>query len=665
MVDDDAFTPNLGKVRTRHGRHGKRYLNRVLKAAALAGDRSLTRGPGMARFDGSRIGRGAGVGRVLSQADRWASFRARRVVVKTRIVKLAGRGTKGAQLHLRYIQRDGVTREGRPGELYNADYDRADGKAFLERSDGDRHQFRFIVAAEDAVEYEDLKDVTRRFMRQMEADLGTRLDWVAVDHFNTGHPHTHIILRGKDEGADDLVIARDYIAHGMRERAAEIVTLDLGPRTDLEIEQRLQSEVDQERFTGIDWNLKRDATFDGLVSASVDRNDDHARLHQALRAGRLQKLGRLGLAEEVSPGRWRLADDLEPRLRQLGERGDIIKAMHQALKREGLARSAADLAIYDAADGAARRIVGRVVDLGLSDEFGERRSLILDCIDGRVHHIDIGKADIDVLTQRGAVVAVAPIRAAPRTSDKTIAEIAEGNHDRYTIEAHLRYDPSSSEQHAEAHVRRLEALRRAGIVERQVDGTWVIPSDYLDRAARHEHNRVRSNPVSIEVLSPVPLKRQIGADATTWLDRELIHGPPEAIRDAGFGREVRSALAARRQWLIAQSLAEEQVDRTVYRSNLLAILRKRELVREGGRLSEDLQKPYIEHTGAGRVEGVYRRHVDLVSGRFALIEKSREFTLVPWRPILERNLGKPVAGIARGGTISWTLTRQRGGPGVA
>src|SRR3546814_8477629 len=95
-------------------------------------------------------------------------------------------GLKGARTHLRYIQRDGVTRDGLPGELYDADSDRADGRAFLERSDGDRPQFRFIVPVEDAVEYEDLKNFTRRLMKQMEEDLDTQLDWVAVDPYNTG-----------------------------------------------------------------------------------------------------------------------------------------------------------------------------------------------------------------------------------------------------------------------------------------------------------------------------------------------------------------------------------------------------------------------------------------------------------------------------------------------
>src|SRR5262249_41194131 len=84
-------------------------------------------------FHGSRIGRGSGVGRVLASRDQYASFRTRRVVVKSRIVKFTASGVKAARLHLSYIQRDGVTREGEPGELYDAQHDRADGKEFLER----------------------------------------------------------------------------------------------------------------------------------------------------------------------------------------------------------------------------------------------------------------------------------------------------------------------------------------------------------------------------------------------------------------------------------------------------------------------------------------------------------------------------------------------------
>ena len=152
MTQDDDVEPKLGKIRARGSKRGPRYLHQVLRALALAGGIQRNGGtPRRSTFSGSRIGRGSGVGRVLASRDRYAAYRQRRVIIKSRIVKLAGNAIKGAQAHLRYIQRVGVTRDGQPGQLYSADLDRADGKAFLARSDGDRHQFRFIVSAEDGV----------------------------------------------------------------------------------------------------------------------------------------------------------------------------------------------------------------------------------------------------------------------------------------------------------------------------------------------------------------------------------------------------------------------------------------------------------------------------------------------------------------------------------
>ena len=276
MADERDFEPRLGRIRSSGGGRGKSYLQRVLRAAALSGPGRS----GTSKFQGSRIARGFGAGKVLASRDKLSAFRSRRVIIKTRIVKMRGTGAKAAALHMRYIQRDGVTQDGRPGELYGRDTDRADGKDFLERSGEDRHQFRFIVSAEDAGEYPDLKPFVRKLMARMEADLGTSLDWVAVDHHNTGHPHTHIVLRGRDDLGQDLVIARDYIAHGMRERAAEIVTLDLGPRTDLEIEDRFARQVAQERLTDLDRALRRAASPEGEVSLA-DGGHGVARPHWA------------------------------------------------------------------------------------------------------------------------------------------------------------------------------------------------------------------------------------------------------------------------------------------------------------------------------------------------------------------------------------------------
>src|SRR3546814_7010942 len=135
-------------------------------------------------------------------------------------------------------------------------------------------------------------------MGRREADLGTGLDWVAVNHWNTDSPHTHIVVRGRDDTGKDLIIAGDYIAHGFRHRAAELAIEWLGPRTELEIQQTLQREVEQERWTSLDRTLKRELGDDGLVH--VERlNEPRLQRQRLLLVGRLQRLQRLGLADET------------------------------------------------------------------------------------------------------------------------------------------------------------------------------------------------------------------------------------------------------------------------------------------------------------------------------------------------------------------------------
>jgi hypothetical protein len=252
MADtEDEFRIRLGRIGNRRGRKAIGYVKRVRKIAEKA---SAGRPHRASDFTGSRIGRGYAQGTV-SASRRPAGQR--RVAIKTRIVRTKAGDTSAARAHLRYVQRDGVTREGAPGELYNASSDRTDGKAFAERGEGDRHQFRFIVAAEDFAELADLKPFVRDLMRQVETDLGTRMDWVAADHFNTGHPHSHTVVRGKDDRGSDLVIARDYVAYGMRARAGELITRELSRESELDQLRKLEQEVAAERFTRLDRGILR------------------------------------------------------------------------------------------------------------------------------------------------------------------------------------------------------------------------------------------------------------------------------------------------------------------------------------------------------------------------------------------------------------------------
>lgn len=651
-MQEDDFKPKLGRMKAPASRRGNKYLYTVLVAAARAG--GLKRSSGR-RFDGSRIGRGSAVARLLASRDRFGGLRARRAIVKTRLVRLGGKGLAAARAHLRYIQRDGATRDGETGRLYSAGEDEADGRAFLDRCDGDRHQFRFIVSAEDGAEYEDLRPLVRRLMARMEEDLGTSLDWVAADHVDTLHPHTHIMLRGKDDRGENLVIAPEYIARGIRERVAELVSLDLGPRTDLEIERRLRLEVATERLTSIDRRLLRSIEADRTIAVGGRDMFEHS-----VRIGRLRKLRALGLADELGSGRWRLSEEMEPTLRRLGERGDIIRTMQRALSEARIERPPADRVVYRPESGLS--LVGRVVARGLAHELRDRHYLIVDGIDGRTHFVDIGSGDATEPLPTGAVVRIAPRSAAPAPADRRIAEIAAASGGRYSVDIHLAHEPGATAAFAETHVRRLEAVRRCvRAVERGEDGTWSVSADYLAAAARHEARLVRARPVEVELLSPVPLERLGRWEGATWLDRQLASEEKEPLREAGFGRDVRSALAARRLWLVEQELASESAGRFNLRSGAIAMLQRRELLRVAGQLGQETGLAFSEVPEGSRVEGVLRRRIDLASGRFAMIDNGRDFSLVPWRPVLARAFGREVSGVLRrDGGVSWTIGRDRG-----
>jgi type IV secretory pathway VirD2 relaxase len=319
--------------------------------------------------------------------------RARRVVLKSRFVVLAKAGQKSVAAHLRYIERDGTTREGGRGQAYGPDTDTADLKVFEERGRGDRHQFRMILSAEDAGQLEDLKRFTREFMSQVSVDLQTPLDWVAVDHWDTDNPHTHIVLRGRSHDGADLVIAPEYMAHGMRMRASDIATQWLGPRTELEIRESLREEVAKERLTSLDQTLLRLASEDVLrLDQLPARQRDTAYL-----ASRLERLRAMGLAERLAPDQWRLVPNLREVLQAMGERGDIVRAVNR-----GLAGERREIAVAMADKGT---VIGRIAAKGVADELTDQPYVVVDGIDGRAHYVrlpagtDLGAYPQDSIVQ--------------------------------------------------------------------------------------------------------------------------------------------------------------------------------------------------------------------------------------------------------------------------
>jgi type IV secretory pathway VirD2 relaxase len=589
----------------------------------------------------------------------------RRVVVKARIVKLR-LGSKGADAHLRYLQRDGTDREGERGRLYGSEIDAADGREFVERGREDRHQFRFIVAPEDGDRLSDLRGFTRDVMRQMEEDLGTRLDWVAVDHFNTGHPHSHVVVRGKDETGKDLIVAQDYITEGIRLRAQERATLELGPETDLELRAKLQAEISAERFTRIDRTMVAEAQ-ERVLDMRPEVGQVRADFDRTLRIGRLQTLQRYGLATEAESGVWVLSEKMEPTLRELGERGDIVKAINRALKERGEERALDSFALHG--EQASGPIVGRLIDKRLTDELGERIGLVVDGIDGRVHHValtDHSMANAAAEQARiGSIVEISPAPTGPRPADRNIAKLARETGDYYPSAyramaeaANLRVPGGDYDAYVESHVRRLEALRRAGIVERITDDHWRIPADFETRAA--DYDAQRRGRMTLRVLSNLDLEAQIDANGATWLDREFTSANRAPMVRAGFGAEVSRAMDRRKEALIEKGDAWCAPDGTIRApKDLVARLERQEIGRVGKSLEGERRQPFRMAGEGQRVAGVFTGTTNLVSGKYAVIENAYEFTLVPWRPIMDERLGRNISGVVRGDSISWDFTRNK------
>ena len=396
MADDDLEL-KLGRIGVAGRARLQSHSTKALRIAGRTGARAL-RQHGHLKAGSIRRGTGAG----LRAASGLINAGGRRVIVKARyaVIKAGDLGT--ARAHLHYILRDGVTRDGEAGQLYTAGDDHADAAAFLQRSENDPHQFRFVVAPEDSDRIADLKPFIRDLVAQMEHDLDVRLDWVAVDHFNTGHPHTHLVIRGCDQGDRELVMARDYIAYGIRARAQALVTLELGPETEIERLRKLTKEVEQERLTRIDRKIVGRAV-DGILTVAAAHASDPQQ--QSLQIGRLQTLGRLGLASELQPGVWRLDPALEPKLRALGERADTFKMMQRALREAGIERGAAELAVFERGTRKAP-VIGEVAGVGMVDEITDRCWVVIDALDGRAHYAELGRLTPSEVPSRGMIVAL-------------------------------------------------------------------------------------------------------------------------------------------------------------------------------------------------------------------------------------------------------------------
>ncbi len=482
----------------------------------------------------ARLRRGAAAARRSPRGGAGArQANARRVVVKAHVVRMSPSGAKAAALHLRYIERAGVEKDGSKGVLYTADGP-ARAETFEQPRAGEKHQFRLIVSPEDGSEL-DLTAYVRRLMATVERDLGRRIEWAAVNHYDTGHPHAHVVVRGVDRDGQELRLDRAYISRGLRWRAQELATDELGPRREVDVRRAHAREVAQDRFTALDRELERRAK-DNRFEVRSGRS---GLIDESMLVGRLEHLEGHRLAERLSPTSWKLSEGWQDHLREVGSRGDILAQIHAAVAgdrtRYRIVR--AGQALEKDHVGGSDVVYGRVASKGLSDELKGAFYAVVEAPTGHAYHVPLDPRSAEVVRAGDLVSLTTQPEGPVRPVDRQIAEVARARGGVYALE------PAVGGA-AHPHERRLRELERLGLVAREAPQRWRISPTLLeDLAAQHSGRPIRHRVLLRK--QPLSLGEQVRHPGPVWLDRVETDG----LAPHGLGAEVQGAVAQRREVL--------------------------------------------------------------------------------------------------------------------
>jgi len=447
-------------------------------------------------------GRGAGAGGARI-AVRPPDASSRRVLVKARYIQRDL--SASTRRHLAYVERDGMERDGSQSPLYgpaSPDGERVTRSvrdSLLSVIEREQHQFRFIISPEDGAEL-DLTLYTRHLMARVQRDLGQKLIWGAVNHYDTAHPHVHVTMRGVDERGAEVRFPRAYMQRGLRHQAQALATELLGPRSQLEYERQRAREAQEGRWTSLDRRIAM-RVMEGVVSAA------DVGIYER---GRLRVLETMQLAERVARERWRLVEGWSAQLKADGERADVIKQMHRVLKmgveRYHVVHRGSPLP--RAPVERPERVDVRVVHKGVSEET-DAAFAIVESVRGQGFYVPLYSHE-DELRVGELVSLLAQRRSWRNRLDEPIADLARALNERLDEHALGR-----------AVTERLEALVRAGLARAKPEQGWSLSADFSMRA--HELDSTAAPRTAVQASLDALLER-------TLSDRERVVTVDDVVR---------------------------------------------------------------------------------------------------------------------------------------
>lgn len=604
---------------------------------------------------GSRGGTGRHTAASSGPTTRHDSRQQRVVIKASYTVHKAGKASGVLKAHVAYLSRDSASLDGERGEFYDAERQDVDAWQQVRDWQDDRHHFRFIVSPEHGEQIEQspggMTQYVRELVARMETDLGTKLEWVAVNHYNTDDLHAHILLRGRDDRGNDLVIPRRYMQHGMRQAAQQIATSWLGERTVDQVQEAMQKQVTAEWYTSLDATIEQHADAARRVHLP-------ARLaHRRLVAGRLAHLQRYGMADKDRHGRWLVNPNLRRFLSDLSLRHDIIKNLHRKIGQD-----AAYVAPYQSRGGEA--LTGHVIDIDVHDELRDSKYVLVEDSGSQKHYVRVANRHALGGLEVGGIVSVSGTDPARARTDARIAEVAQRNGGVYAVDAHRRSLPenfkaSDIDSFLRAHQRRVETLVKRGTAE-VIPGGWRIKD--VDALARGEHAATRSGEGVVEVVSARSVASQVNAEAVTWLDRQMYRTSQGRDPQVPFDERLQTAAQQRRQWMTSRGYARTRGDRYDLHSGAFEKLQGAEFDTVARQLEAKHGKPVRALPAGATADGAYRGVVQMHAGTHAVITGRGRVMLAPVKrvPPLEQGASVSVSVNSQGhATITAAARRYR------
>ncbi len=618
--------------RDRLGRMGGGHDHEPSVNSQLARRLAGFKGPSSATLKARQAARRSGHGARLAHMQR--------VVVKVHVSRHRPGKVHGSVLrHVSYVGRESASLDGKHGVFYDATQEGLNARQIVKDWEQDRHHFRLIVSAENADDLPELKQYIRRVMAGVQRDLETPLQWLAVDHYNTDNPHTHVLLRGRKQDQTDLVMPRKYVSYGLRFQAEKVATEMLGPRSADDIRREHDNQIKAERFTALDRMIERsievgEAGQTGRIDLHPDKRigfavDDRKRV-----LGRLQFLQTMDLAKKGRGTWWILDPEFGSKLRDLGQRNDLIKTLYASLGTQ-----AGFVERMNAREISAQPIVGELVSKGSVDEISDRKFVVVRDSAGKLYYGQVPGDENFRRAQSGAVVELGAQAQRQRTVFREIAAVAQGHNGVYTAADHATFISQQSLEltpdQAAARVRSAAAKlafvaghNGSGVttVGDAAEGKFQINAPVFERFAS-----ARRSQTDMRILSTHSLKQQAEARAFTWLDRQLLQTGQAA--SAAWQGEFATALNRRRQWLVSQGLADfTSPDRgaIAFKTGAVAHLRSAEFRQVQAALTSEFKRPATrlprETTVTGQYIGLRESH----AGPVALIATPQRVYVTRW-----------------------------------